>query len=185
MDTGSNYSDCICVVHFEGKEGQIKKLTQDTLEKIIERRKQWLGLTSPYKNFTEVAKTSLEYIPEQPESLDVNDIAENFCYHTACYRNFTDISKFESAKNTLKNADRKRSGDSCSEKDGEFGARPNKVTRNTRQSFGITCAASSSGSSNVLSQVCLVCKQPGPIFITDTVCSPYIQLHCSHQLIFI
>ncbi len=66
------------MVHFEGKEGQIKKLTQDTLEKIIERRKQWLGLTSPYKNFTEVAKTSLEYIPEQPQSFDVNDIAENF-----------------------------------------------------------------------------------------------------------
>jgi hypothetical protein len=42
MDKGSDCSDGIGVIHFEGKEGQIKYLTQETLDKIVERREQWL-----------------------------------------------------------------------------------------------------------------------------------------------
>ena len=31
MDKGSDCSNGICIIHFEGKEGQIKYLTQQTL----------------------------------------------------------------------------------------------------------------------------------------------------------
>ena len=35
MHENTNDFDRICVIHFEGKEGEIKNLTQDTLNKII------------------------------------------------------------------------------------------------------------------------------------------------------
>jgi hypothetical protein len=69
MDKGSDCSDGICVIHFEGKEGQIKYLTQETLDKKVERREQWLCLSSEYKDFTKVSKNWFEFIPE---SLNVN-----------------------------------------------------------------------------------------------------------------
>ena len=166
MDKGSDCSDGICVIHFEGKEGQIKYLTQETLDKIVERREQWLCLSSEYKDFTKVAKKSFEFIPE---SLNVNDIAKNYFYHSACYRNFTDISKFERAKKTLSNAGRKCQGDSPSEEEEEVKPTPEKVPRTTRQSFATARATSASGSSSVLPKSCLICKQPGPIFFTDKV----------------
>ena len=165
MDKGSDCSNGICVIHFEGKEGQIKYLTQQTLEKIVERREQWLCLSSEYKDFTKVAKRSFEFIPE---SLNVNDIAKNYFYHSACYRNFTDISKLERAKRTLSNAGTKRQGDSPSEEE-EVKPTPEKVSRTTRKSFATARATSASGSSSILPKSCLICKRPGPIFFTDTV----------------
>ena len=178
MDKDSNCREGVCVVHFEGKEGQIKYLTQETLYKIVERREQWLSLSSEYKNFTKVAKKSLELIPgrEQRESLNINDIPKNYFYHSACYRNFTDISKFERAEKTLRNISRKRQGDSPIKE--EVKATPIKVPRTTRKSFSTARATSASGSSSVLPKSCLICKQPGPIFFTDTVFSSlYINLY--------
>ena len=51
----------VCIIHFEGKEGDLTKLGQGSLTQIIERRKQWLNLdlqSSTYAAFTEVAKKS-------------------------------------------------------------------------------------------------------------------------------
>jgi hypothetical protein len=36
----------VCIIHFEGKEEELTKLAQGSLSKIIERRKQWLNLSS-------------------------------------------------------------------------------------------------------------------------------------------
>ena len=41
MDKGSDCSNGICVIHSEVKEGQIKYLTHQRLEKIVKRREQW------------------------------------------------------------------------------------------------------------------------------------------------
>ena len=99
----------VCIIHFEGKEGALTKLTQGSLTKIIERRKQWLNLQSPtYAVFTEVAKKSFEFISNS-ENLDMNDIAQICSYHPACYRNFTDITKiYRATKALTKNASKRR-----------------------------------------------------------------------------
>ena len=173
MEEGSDCSDAfprVCVIHFDGKEGQIKDLTQDTVEKIVERREQWLNLPSAYKNFTEVAKKSFEFIHgDFVENLNINEIAKNCCYHLACYRNFTDISKLERAKNTLTNAKRKCSTDNSCKKEDENNPTPEKIPRTPRQLFGRSCCKSTSGSPNVLPKFCLICKQHGPVYITDKV----------------
>ena len=50
MATYRAVSDAVCVVHFDGKDGEIKKLTEGTFAKIIDMRKQWLNLSSSYRN---------------------------------------------------------------------------------------------------------------------------------------
>ena len=56
MATYRAVSDAVCVVNFDGKDREIKKLTEETFAKIIDTRKQWLNLSSSYREFTEVAK---------------------------------------------------------------------------------------------------------------------------------
>ena len=43
MATFRAVSNVMCVVHFDGKNGEIKKLTEGTFAKIIDMRKQWLN----------------------------------------------------------------------------------------------------------------------------------------------
>ena len=99
-------SNCTCVIHFDGTKGEQKRLTAETLSKIIERR-EWLNLPDSYKEFTEVAKKSFEFMSESV-ALNKNDIPENLVHHIQCYRNFTNKTKIERAKITLSNASRKR-----------------------------------------------------------------------------
>ena len=161
----------VCIIHFEGKEGVLMKLAQGSLSKIIERRKQWLNLSSSsYTAFTEVAKKSFEYISDS-ENLNINDIAQICSYHPACYRNFTDITKIERATKTLtKNASKKRSAESSTETDEtkSDNPKPKKVPRNTRQSFE-KLSGQLSRSPYVLPEICLICKRNGPIYFFDKV----------------
>ena len=154
-----------CVIHFEGKTGLIKKITEDTLAKILSTKKQWLSLTSCYKSFTDVAKKSLEFI----DGISDSSSLENTCgYHLACYQTFTDISKLERAKRTLANSGKKPVAEGESDVEGNRPTvTPAKVTRTTTQN--LTTQPSSSRSSNVLPEICLICKQPGHIYITDRV----------------
>ena len=73
----------------------------------------------------------------------------------------------------MSNAGSKREGDSPSEEE-EVKPTPEKVSRTRRQSFSTARATPASGSSSVLPKSCLICKRPGPIFITDTV---FFMLH--------
>ena len=156
---GSDASHRVCVIHFEGKDGELRELTSETVNRILERRKEWLSLPSSYKAFTEVAKKSFEFIHET-DDLNPENIAKTYCFHPACYRSFTDKSKLDRAKTTLTNAaDRKRVADDNTQ---TICPRPEKVTRTTRQSFPAR-------SSNVLPDICLICKRHGPIYITDKV----------------
>lgn len=163
MDSSGNRT---CVIHFDGKKGEQKRLTAETLSKIIERRREWLNLPDSYKEFTEVAKKSFEFISESV-ALNKNDIPENLVYHIQCYRNFTDKTKIERAKTTLSNASRKRSICETANKNEATTSKPQKAPRTTRQSGSTSCQSSST--SNVLPKICLVCKRPGPIYITHKV----------------
>ena len=160
-----------CTIHFEGKTGEIKKFTESTLAKILSTREQWLSLPSCYKSFTDVAKKPLEFI--LIDGISDSSILENTCgYNLACYRTFTDISKLERAKTTLANSGKKRVAEGDSDVEGSMpSATPAKVTRTTtRLSIGsLTTQPSSSKSSNVLPEICLICKRPGHIYITDRV----------------
>ena len=89
MATYKAVSDAVCVVHFDGKDGEIKKLTETTFAKIIDMRKQWLNLSSSYREFTEVAKKSFKFIDDSDE---LTELVEETCgYHIDCYRTFTNI----------------------------------------------------------------------------------------------
>ena len=71
----SGESHGVCVIHFEGKDGELRELTTETLNRILERRKEWLSLPSSYKAFTEVAKKSFEFIHETDDLNPENIIA--------------------------------------------------------------------------------------------------------------
>ena len=53
MATFRAVSNVICVVHFDGKDGEIKKLTEGTFAKIIDMRKQWLNFSSSFDRIRE------------------------------------------------------------------------------------------------------------------------------------
>ena len=76
-------------------------------------------------------------------------------YHLTCYRNFTDITKIERAKKIAENELLDCSAVSTS-KDGDCDSLRDADNEKTL--------------SNVLAKCCLICKQSGPIYVTDTVC---------------
>ena len=152
----------VCVINFEGKEGEIKNFTQDTLAKMIETRKKWLNQPFSYKNFTAVAEKSFEYLSV---SGDLSD-EEKCCYHLLCYRKFTDVNKIKRAESTPTEAAKKIVAGDGENIDIDY-PKPEKVSRTTtRRSFGSSHA---SRSPNVLPNVCLICKKHGSIYVTDSV----------------
>ncbi len=162
----------VCVIYFEGKSGELLKLTQASLDKIVERREQWLNLSSSsYTAFIEVAEKSFEFISDS-ENLNIDNVAQVCSYHRACYRNFTDITKIERARKVLTiNAGQKRSADSFSvttDNTDTDNPKPKKVHRTTRQSFQ-KVTGNFSRSPHVLPQICLICKRSGPIYFTEKV----------------
>ena len=166
MDTCRASSDAICIIHFDSKDGEIKKLTEGTLAKIIDMRKQWLSLSSSYREFTEVAKRSFKFIDDSDE-LNITSVEETCGYHPDCYQTFTNISKLDRAKTTIANAGRKRLFEESIEQT-DVNPKSGKVARTTRHSissFHHPCQ-----SSNVLPEICLICKRPGALYITYKVC---------------
>ena len=86
-----------CAIHLREKGGEIKSFTNETLTKMLEVREQWLNLSAPYKNFTDVAKKSLKLIDDS-SNFNLDGINESYCYHPSCYRYFMDICKLQRAK---------------------------------------------------------------------------------------
>lgn len=165
MDDNRADSARTCIIHFQGKEGEIKKLTEGTVAKIIDVRKQWLSLSAPYNPFTDIAKRSFDFIKDSDER-SINDI-ETCGYHLACYQNFTNINKVERARKTISNSREKRSAE---EMDEEAGSKEisTKVarSRSSRRSLGKTQTCRST---NILPETCLICKRSGPLYVTDKV----------------
>jgi hypothetical protein len=103
-----------CIVHFEGKLGPEKQLTNETLETIVNRR----------------------------------------------------ITKLERARKIAASEPPKR----CSTSTDERGDPAEKVQRTTGQSFGLNYGNEATPrSSNVLPKCCLICKESGPVYVTNTV----------------
>ena len=159
-------------IHFDGKEnGELKEFTEGTLAKVRDVRSQWLSLPGPYKNFTKVAKESFKTIGD---NIDLEKVNEACDYHLQCYRNFTDISKLERAKTTIANSSIERPAeDNSQEIDEASHQRQAKVSRPKRHLLkeGTTPGETSS---NILPRVCLICKRPGPLYITDVVNKFYV-----------
>ena len=144
-----------CAIHFDGKGGEIKSFTEETLSKMLDVRRHWLSLSAPYKNFTDVAKKSLKLIDDS-SNFSLERINEAYGYHLSCYRYFTDISKLQRAKTALGNSSIKRTAqESIDETDSEDPDPATKVARTTRRSL----EKETSGprrSSNILPEICLI-----------------------------
>ena len=105
-----------------------------------------------------------EYISDGIEN--VQEIHGVMSYHPTCYRSFRDITKLERAWKIAASAPSK----SCSTSTDEYGDPAEKVQRTTRQSFGLNYGNGETlRSSNVLPNCCLICKESGPIYVTNTV----------------
>ena len=89
---------------------------------------------------------------------------ERFVYHVSCYRQFTDITKLERARQTLGNRAESVEDDHGRKK--EDSPPVAKARKSLRQSLG-------QSASNVLPKICLICKKNGPIYITDKVSSRF------------
>ncbi len=171
--------DFVCVIHFEGKHGPEKQLSNETLKTTIDRRKAWLDLPEheKYNACRTVAEKSFDYIPDGVEN--VEELSGTMSYHLACYRNFTDITKIERAKKIAKSEILNCSGSSTSRanKDGDCDGPAQKVKRTTtRLSCSLRYVGNEQTSSNVLAKCCLICKQSGPIYVTDTVCITCLEI---------
>jgi hypothetical protein len=86
------------IVHFEGKLGPEKQLTNETLETIVNRRREWLELPEheKYNTSRNIAEKSFEYISDGIENIQ-EPHGGVMSYHLTCYRSFTDITKLERA----------------------------------------------------------------------------------------
>ena len=143
-----------------------EKFTEGTLAMVRDVRRQWLILPEPNKNFTKVAKESFKIIGD---NLELEKVNEACGYHLQYYRNFTDISKLERAKTTKANSGIKGPAEDNSQEIDEAGHQHQaKVSRPKRHLLkeGTTPGKTSS---NILPHVCLICKRPGPLYVTDAV----------------
>ena len=61
-----NAGSSLCIVHFEGKLGPEKQLTNETLQTIVNRRREWLELPEheKYNTSRNIAEKSFEYISD-------------------------------------------------------------------------------------------------------------------------
>ena len=103
------------------------------------------------------------------KSYNCKKINEACGYHLHCYRTFTDISKLARAKKTIANSRLKRPVEENShESDVANLLHQAKVAR-TRRQLQKEGTSARKTSSNVLPQICLICKRPGSLYITDAV----------------
>ena len=141
--------DC-CVIHFDIKAGDVRVLLAVTLNKLLERREEWLSLSVDYGKFSEVARKSLEFIPT-----DTATILENLgplYSHVSCYRLFTDVEKLRRAKKPRINDQAER----------EISTN-NDFRQRSARNGSITSTLSKRSKRDVLPSFCLICKVPGPI----------------------
>ena len=144
--------DSVCIIHFQGKHGPLKQLSNETLKTTINRRKAWLDLPEheKYNACRTVAEKSFEYLPDGVEN--VEELPGSMLYHLTCYRNFTDIAKIERAKKIAENELLNYSAVSTS-KDGDCDRPAKKVKRTTtRLSYSLRDADNEKTSSNVLAK---------------------------------
>ena len=166
-----NAGEIPCIIHFEGKDGPQKQLSNETLRTFIQRRKEWLQLPDnceleKYHQSRDIAKRSYDYLAYDIEN--VEELPEAVSYHLSCYRNFTDITKIQRAQKIAADVNSRKTKSVECESNAE--GPQEKIKRTTRQSFGPACQnGTTSKSSNILPERCLICKKYGSIYVTDPV----------------
>ena len=154
-----------CAIHFEGKGGETKSFTNKTLAKMLDVWRQWLNMSEPYKNFTDVPKESLKLIDDS-SNFNLDGINGAYGYHPSCYRYFTDVSELQRAKIAFANSSKKRTAqERINEADFKDPDPATKVARTTRRSLGQESCCPRRPS-NILPEICLICKRARPLTIT-------------------
>jgi hypothetical protein len=91
----------------------------------------------------------------------------------SCYRSFTGVTKLQRAKNsTKKRTSAGLTQNNPENEDTEYSGPEEKIrrSRRPRDPNGTNDAnISTRKSSHVLPECCLICKEPGPIYVTDPV----------------
>ena len=87
-----NSGEIPCIIHFEGKSGPQKQLSNETLRTFIQRRKESLQLPDTcelekYHQSRDIGKRSYDYLAYDTEN--VKELPEAVSYHLSCYQNFT------------------------------------------------------------------------------------------------
>ena len=97
---GDSEGRSACIIHFDGKFGPQKRLSNETLKTICLRREEWLALPDNecHDNQKNIANQSFEFIPDHVK--DIQELQEPAFYHMSCYRSFTDVTKLQRAKNS-------------------------------------------------------------------------------------
>ena len=85
-----------CALHFDKKDGNKRDFTPNTYQTFLSKRDEWLSLGKDYKEFTEVARRSLDIIP--PGTKFNHITKKNNAYHSSCYQLFTNKNKLERAR---------------------------------------------------------------------------------------
>jgi hypothetical protein len=171
---GDSAGRSACIIHFDGKFGPQKRLSNETLKTICLRREEWLALPENecHDNQKNIANHSFEFIPDHVQ--DIQELQEPAFYHMSCYRSFTDVTKLQRAKNSTE----KRISAGLTQnikpenEDTEDSGPKEKIRRSRRprdQNGTNDVNISTRKSSLVLPECCLICKEPGPIYVTDPV----------------
>lgn len=160
-----------CIVHFEGKVGRQRQLSDETLRTLTQKRREWLELPKheKYNLCRDIAEKSFDFLPDGIKK--VHELPESYSYHLTCYRSFTDITKLERAQKIAASISSAHSNSGATSTCDEYDGPKEKLKRTTRQSFDLRRGnETETTSSNVPPKCCLICKEYGPIYITDTVC---------------
>lgn len=164
-----------CIIHFDGKFGPEKRLSDETLKTICLRRREWLAIQDEEGKVKQknIAKKSFEFIPDHVDN--IQELPDpSVSYHMSCYRSFTDITKLQ---RQVKYSDERRVStsflqDNSQNKEQDFDNPKEKIRRLRRPSDpsgARNISLSNRKSSNVLPECCLICKESGPIYVTDPV----------------
>lgn len=150
-----------CIIHFAKVDPALPliKFTTCTLERFVERRKQWLYLDGEQK---EVAEKSLEFLPIDQDTL----YSAQFYYHKECYCKFTDKTKVERAIARSQKSDVIVGGHYSTQDEDE--RRP--LTRSLIKPESVVARTTKlvSSRSDVLPEICIICKKVESYF-TDPV----------------
>ena len=92
-----------CLIHFQGKTGDLSRLTCHTLVKIKEYCQKWINLEGEPKGIAEKIIDVVRSWPDsEPDVLPTE--AAGFFYHKECYIRFCDKNKVARANKKKENA---------------------------------------------------------------------------------
>lgn len=161
-----------CLIHFEGKSGELCKLTTYTLVKIKEYCKKWVKLDGEQKEIAiKLVNVVREWPDIEPEVMPIG--TGEIYYHKECYTRFCDKSKVARAEARISKTkgesyktEKKTKSDQAVEQ-GEHFIQP--MRSSTRIASMISGAATAERRTiHVMPELCIICKRKDA-YIMDKV----------------